>query len=421
MLERAGNLARKDTVIKETKQRSFFTTMLPLFVLAHFAHHLLTALPVPLLPYIRNEFKLSYTQAAVVSSAFSLSYGIGQLPAGWLADRVGPRILITIGILGVAIAGVLVGISHTYIMMIVFLVLMGLAGGGYHPASAPLISASVEPKKRGRALGFHLIGGSASFFLAPIIAAAIASAWNWRGSFIGLAIPSATFGIIFFMLLGKGRATRHAQRIAEQHPAEAQPAPGNVRRLVAFLVLTVIGGGMGFSITGFIPLYLVDHFGVSEPTAASMLSIIWSAGLWAGPVGGYLSDRIGRVPLIIATGLVGGVLVYLLRVVPYGWGIGDLFFINGLGIGILLFFMGINAFIRMPVSEAFIMGQTSARRRSTVYGFYYFAMQQAGGIFALVVGPLVDHYGFHTTFTIASVVSIGVTLVCSVFLWSGRE
>lgn len=390
-------------------------------MLAHFAHHLLTALPVPLSPFIRDDFKLSYTQVAVVNSAFALPYGIGQLPAGWLADRIGPRMLITIGILGVAVVGVLVGISQTFIMLIVFLVLMGLAGGGYHPSSAPLISASVEPKKRGRALGIHLIGGSASFFLAPIIAAAIAGTWGWRGPFIVLAVPSAIFGILFFIFLGQGRGTRYAQRLAAQHPAEEKPAPGNIRRLVAFLVLTVIGGGMGFSITGFIPLYLVDHFGVSEPTAASMLSIIWSAGLWAGPFGGYLSDRIGRVPIIIATGVVGGVLVYLLRVVPYGWGIGDLFFVNGLGIGILLFFFGINSFIRMPVSEAFIMSQTSVHRRSTVYGIYYFAMQQAGGIFALIVGPIIDRYGFHTTFTIASAVSISVTLVCSVFLLGSKD
>jgi MFS family permease len=148
-----------ETPSNSPAQRSFFVTLLPLFVLAHFAHHLLTALPIPLLPFIRNAFQLNYTQSALVSSAFSLSYGIGQLPAGWLADRFGSRILVTTGILGVALAGFLVGLSHTFIMMIVFLVLMGLLGGGYHPAAAPLISSSVEPEKRGRALGFHMIGG----------------------------------------------------------------------------------------------------------------------------------------------------------------------------------------------------------------------------------------------------------------------
>ncbi|MFH1647696.1 MAG: MFS transporter, partial [Chloroflexota bacterium] len=265
-------------------------TLLPLYVLAHFGHHLLTALPVPMLPYIRNEFNLNFTRSGLVTSAFSLSYGIGQLPAGWLADRIGTRVLITIAILGVAVAGALVGISQTFIMLIVFLVLMGLLGGGYHPSSAPMISASVEPRQRGRALGIHLLGGGGSFFVAPIVAAAIASAWSWRASFLVLAVPSAVLGIIFFVKLGGQKQGVHAARIAAEYPA-ARPAPGNVRRLVAFLIFTVIIGGIGFSITGFIPLYLVDHFHVSEQTAASLLAVIWSAGLWASPIGGYLSDR----------------------------------------------------------------------------------------------------------------------------------
>jgi len=121
-------------------------------VLAHFAHHLLTALPIPLLPMIRSDFALDYTQSGLVISAFSLSYGISQLPAGWLADRIGHRRLITIGICGVALAGLLIGLSQTYIMMIVFLALMGVLGGSYHPASPPLISASVQPKNQGWAL-----------------------------------------------------------------------------------------------------------------------------------------------------------------------------------------------------------------------------------------------------------------------------
>ena len=95
---------------------------MPLFVLAHFGHHLLTALPIPLSPFIQDDFTLDYTQTGLVISAFTLAYGIGQLPAGWLADRIGTRIVVTIGICGVAVAGFLVGLSQTYIMMLIFLV-----------------------------------------------------------------------------------------------------------------------------------------------------------------------------------------------------------------------------------------------------------------------------------------------------------
>lgn len=370
---------------------------------------------------IRDDFGLSYTRCALVTSAFSLAYGIGQLPAGWLSDRIGPRVLITVGILGVAIAGIIVGLSATFWMMIVFLVLMGLMGGGYHPASAPLISASVEPKVRGRALGVHLIGGSASFFLAPIIAANIAGLWGWRGPFIFLALPTALFGLLFYFLLTQKRISRHNRVVATAREEGSAPSPGNRRRLFAFLILVVIVGGATFSITGFIPLYLVDHFGISQKAAGSMIAITFSAGLWAGPLGGYLSDRLGRVPLIIGAGIFGGILVLLLKVTPFGLGIGELFFINGLGIAILLLLIGFNSFVLMPVSEAFIMEQTHSHRRSTVYGIYFFAMQQAGGIFAPLVGLVVDYLGFQVCFSLTGALMISVTLVCSFFLLGRRR
>ena len=49
----------KDTPVEDPKPRSFFLTALPFYVLAHCAHHLLTALPTPLLPFIRKEFSFS--------------------------------------------------------------------------------------------------------------------------------------------------------------------------------------------------------------------------------------------------------------------------------------------------------------------------------------------------------------------------
>ncbi len=379
-------------------------------MLAHFSHHLLTALPVPLLPFIRDDFALDYTQAGLVVSVFSLSYGIGQLPAGWLADRIGPRIMITIGISGVALAGFLVGLSQTYIIMIALLALMGVVGGGYHPSAAPMISTSVEPKNRGRALGFHLIGGSGSYFLAPLIAAAIAAIWGWQGAFIGLAIPTMIFGIIFYVLLGRRAKISKTQQKLTHHHDETSSPPGYLRRLVPFIILTTFAQAVTFSTIAFIPLFMVDHFGVSEGTAAAFLSIIFSAGLWASPLGGYLSDRLGRVPVVLAASLITGPLIYLLNVVSYS-----------LGIGALLLIIGIVIYIRMPASESYIIGQAPKRHRSMIYGIYYSASAEAGAVLTPVMGYFIDRFGFYFSFTIASIAVVAVTLICSVFLWGKRD
>ncbi len=378
-------------------------------MLAHFSHHLLTALPAPLLPFIRDDFALNYTQAGLVVSVFSLSYGIGQLPAGWLADRIGPRIMITVGICGVALVGLLVGLSQTYVMLIVFLALMGLVGGGYHPSAAPMISASVEPRNRGRALGFHLIGGSGSYFLAPLIAAAAAATWGWRVSFIGLAVPTMIFGITFYVLLGRRAKMSKTQQTITNHHDETPSPPGYLRRLVIFMILNTFTQAVTFSAIAFIPLFLVDHFGVGEGTAAAFLSIIYSAGLWASPLGGYLSDRLGRLPVVLATCLITGPLIYLLNLVSYS-----------LGIGALLLIIGIVMYIRMPASESYIIGQAPKRHRSMVYGIYYFAGMEAAGILTPVMGFFIDRFGFYSSFTIASIAVAAMTLTCSVFLW-GRQ
>lgn len=359
---------------------------------------------------IRSDFGLDYTRSGLVISAFILAYGIGQVPAGWLSDRVGPRILITFGIVGVALAGLLVGISHTYTMMIVFLVLMGVLAGGYHPAAPPLISTSVEPRNLGRALGFHMIGGSASFFLSPLIAAGIATAWGWRGSFIALAVPTAVFGIVLYVLLGRRLPTRKVQRTTARADAEEAPAQRRSRSLACFIFLSTFTHAVVYSIISFIPLYFVDHFGIEKETAAALVAVIYSAGLWAGPLGGHFSDRLGRVPVVLAVCLMSGPLIYLLNLAPYRW-----------GIVALLLAMGMTIYVRMPVSEAYIVGHTSERRRSSVLGIYFFGNMEGGGVLTPVMGYVIDHFGFYTGFTVAGVGVLAVTLVCAPLLRDSRQ
>jgi len=396
--------------MKEPGMRVFTFGLLPLFVLAHFGHHLLTALPIPLLPMIRSDFGLDYTQAGLVNSAFILAYGLGQLPAGWLADRVGSRILLTIGICGVALGGLFVGLSKTYMMMIVFLVVMGVMGGGYHPAAPPLISSSVDSKNLGRALGLHAIGGSASYFLSPLIAAAIASVWGWRGSFIVLSIPAFAFGTALFVVLGRRSAVKKAE-ITKSGTEEGNISqPVRLSRLVAFLFVSIFTHAVLFSTISFIPLFLVDNFLIPNATAAALVALIYSAGFWAAPLGGYLSDRWSRVPVVLFVCLLTGPLIYALNVVPYGW-----------GIICLLLIMGMTLYVRMPVSEAYIVDQTSERHRSKILGIYFFGSMESGGVLTPVMGYVVDRFGFYFSFTIAGAFVVVVTLACSLWIRNTRN
>ncbi len=380
----------------------------PLFVLAHFGHHLLPSLPVPLLPLIRSEFSLDYTLSGLVISAFNLAYGIGQLPAGWLTDRMGPRSMLTVGICGVALAGFFVGISHTFLMMIIFLVLMGIMGGGYHPAAPPLISASVEQSRRGTALGFHNVGGSASYFLAPLLAAGIAASWGWRASFVGLSLLTMVFGLFLLFVLGRRTSPPQASFTANV-PSGADRAQ-STKHLAVFIFLTSFTSAALLSAVAFIPLLLVDRLGFAKETAGAYFAIIYAAGLWMSPIGGYLSDRFGGITMILAVGFLSGPLLFLLTQIH-----------SPFGMALLLVTVGMVFYTRMVVSEFFILGATSARRRSSVLGIYYFSSMESGGALTPVMGYMIDHLGFPLSFSISAACVIAVTLLCSFWLRKAKE
>jgi MFS family permease len=360
------------------------------------------------LVFIRPDYGLNNFQAVAISAGFSMAYGLGQLPSGWLADRLGRRIFLAIGILGVAVMGFLVGLSHIYVITLIFLIIMGIAGGGYHPSAAPMISASVEPNQRGRLLGVHAIGGSSSFFLAPLIAAAVAAFWGWRAAFIVLAAFTAIFGVLFFWFLRKHLASEKTERLSSSRVAapEPLPVPGQKRRLILFLVLVVLAGGMTQGIAPLLPLYFVDGLHLSQAFAASMVSVSSVAGLWAAVAGGYLSDRIGRMPVIFFTFLLGGVIIFLYGQLPWG-----------IGFGTLLFFSGVFSYMRMPVAESFIMGLTTPARRSTIYGIYFATTQEASSVLSLLVGWLTSTYGYIFTFNLTAAVVVGASLVAGIYLW----
>ena len=370
----------------------------------------MTALPVPLLPYIRDEFALDYTRAGFIMSAFGVVYGLCQLPAGWLADRFGPRILLTIGIVGVSITGLLVGMSPNYLVLIASLVLMGILGGGYHPAATTMISAAVAPRARGQALGYHMVGGSTSYFLAPLVAAGIAGAWGWRGPFIVLAIFGIGFGIFLHIVLKKRVSLQRAASQDTSVATEAPPAPGNLRRVITLIAMSSFTQAMVISIISFIPLFLVDTFNTSKETAAASIALIYFMGLWAAPFGGYLSDRFGRITIIISMGVMASIMVYLLNVAPYGF-----------GIGAVLVLTGIALYFNTTVAQAYIVDHTSARNRSTVLGFYFFGNMEGAGILTPVLGYLIDHFGFYSSFTFSSIAIVATVVVCSAILWLGRR
>jgi ACS family glucarate transporter-like MFS transporter len=379
-------------------------------VVAHFGHHVIGALLNPMMPFIRSDLKLDYTQAGVVISAFSITTGISQLPAGWLADRLGARLMVLLGVSGVAVAGLLVGLSHSYFTLIAFLVVAALFGGGYHPAASAAIATVVPLEKRGRSLGLHLIGGSSSFWAVPLIAAPIAVIWGWRGPYVIFAIPVFFLGITLYRVIG--RQTKAAIRTSQ--PIAKSTASGVTRIqwqiLAPFLLMSIATGTMTQSIAAYYALYLVDHFSLSAQTAAMFMAIQPGVVVFTAPLAGYLADRFGSILLVTSASLLSGPVLFAMSIVP-----------NVALFVILLVLMGVVTTTRSPGSESFINSNVPSHRRSTILGIYFFAGSEMSALLTPFMGYLMDTRGFGAAFTIAGASVMMIAIICVFLIWRANR
>ncbi|MBA63875.1 MAG: hypothetical protein CMJ76_16090 [Planctomycetaceae bacterium] len=128
-------------------------------------------------PYIRQELGLSITEFSFAVSIFFLFYGFGQMPAGWLSDRFGPRLLLTIYILVWSIFAATVGLAGSLVMLCVARAAFGLGQAGAFPTASAVVSRWMPAAQRGKASGFVALGGRIGGAVVPILSAALLMAF----------------------------------------------------------------------------------------------------------------------------------------------------------------------------------------------------------------------------------------------------
>lgn len=373
-------------------------------------HHIPGFILQPISPLIRDYFGLDYVQIGWLTSAYTVAYGVSNFPAGWLGGRIAPRLLITIGVAGVALCGFIAGIAPNFLILVLAAIMMGILGGGYHPSAAPLISDATPSEKRGQALGFHQIGGTAANMAVPLIAAALITFLNWRNIMIVMSVPSIIFGIYLYILLKRrtlGDTLKHTKTTDSQK--DTNP-PGYLRRMIAFITMGTGVQVFVYSAMSFIPLLVTDKFQGQEWLGAAVLATGHVTGLVAGPLGGHISDKIGKIPVMLTVCLASGPLVWLLSIVNHWW-----------LLPILLLIMGTCMYVAMPVTESYVISNITPRNRSTILGIYYFASRGGVGILSPVIGNLIDKNSFSTAFSVTGLSLLVITIICALLLWGKKD
>src|SRR3954447_4016436 len=107
---------------------------------AHFVSHYVQLLLGPLLPFVRAEFGVSYTEIGFALAAFNLVSAVLQTPAGFLVDRLGARTLLAGGLVLGGAAFIAAGMTSSFWLFVGMFAIAGLANTVYHPADYAMLS-----------------------------------------------------------------------------------------------------------------------------------------------------------------------------------------------------------------------------------------------------------------------------------------
>jgi MFS family permease len=155
-----------------------------------------------LLPIIRKDLDLSFTQGGSLAAAGTLVYAMMQIPAGYLSDRFSLKRLFSIGILGSTILALTFGLVTNYWQALANQTLSGFFRALLFTPGMALLTGWFPSNRRATATGLYLIGGYSGSVIFNLVGPLLVARFDWRFSFISIA-SLGIIAILFLLRFGK--------------------------------------------------------------------------------------------------------------------------------------------------------------------------------------------------------------------------
>jgi len=349
-------------------------------------------------PFIKADLKLSNTQMGLVFSAFALPYAMFQLIGGWIGDKFGPRLTLSVCCVVVGISTILTGAAQGFLSLSLMRLALGFGEGAAFPTATRAMSSWTPVKRWGFAQGITHSSARLGNALTPPIMAGLLLFMSWRGSFVVLGVLSFIWLSIWAWYF-RNDPREHAD-VTASDLAELPAPRGGTRNTIPWLALarrilpvTIVNFCYGWTLWLFlswIPTFFFENYHLNLQASALYSAGVLFAGVVGDIAGGLASDRLlritGNIALarrsVIITGFLGA-FVFLMPVVL----IHNLT-IAAVGLSLAFFFAEL---IVAPIWS--IPMDISPRYAGSASGLMNFGFAVAGLVSPSSFGYLVDRTG----------------------------
>jgi MFS family permease len=254
------------------------------------------------MPQLRAELHFDYSQIGILLGVFMIAGAFLSLPSGMIANRLGDRRTILIGLVALIAGGAILGSGETFHAALIGRIIGGFGAVFITVPAAKILTDWFAGKEISTAMSVlgvaWPVGIAAGMSLLPFI-----NVWSdWRVAvYVTAAVPALAM-LLVSILPAEGETAKAKAEPAPATPA-ARPPLWSIRPREFWIILAggaawplmSTGGYVVFS--SYAPVMLVDR-GIPHTTAALVISLLSWLLIAVIPLGGYLADRTGKKDLL---------------------------------------------------------------------------------------------------------------------------
>lgn len=361
----------------------------------HLLNDLIQSLIPALYPLLKTEFNLDFAQIGLITLAFQLTASLLQPTVGFYTDKRPQPYSLAIGMGSTLIGLLLLSVASSYTVVLIAAALVGTGSAIFHP-EASRVARMASGGRYGTAQALFQVGGNAGQAIGPLLAAFIVLP-HGQGAIAWVSM-AALVAMAFLTRVGMwyGSNLRPIKKAAH---ASAESKDSGIPRARVFFLITILmvllfsKNVYTSSLTSFFTFYLIERFDLPVQAAQVQLFIFMASIAVGTLVGGALTDRIGRRPMIWISIL--GVLPFTMAM-PYA----DLFWT-----GVLTIIIGLITASAFPAVLVYAH-EVMPGRVGLVSGMFFGFAFGLGGLGAAVMGGLADAYGIAVVYKICSFLPI---------------
>ena len=268
--------------------------------LCHLLNDLMQSMLPAIYPVLKTAHGLDFGQIGLITLAFQCTASLFQPVVGMVTDRKPMPYSLAAGMASTLVGLLLLSRAGDYVTILIAACLVGLGSAVFHP-EASRVARFASGGRHGLAQSLFQVGGNAGSAIGPLLAALIvvpngqgSVAWFSGAAFLGMAVLIVVGG-----WYARSRPARRAHGAAPTLPLARQLAMPGVARALAVLVLLIFSKTFySASLNSYFTFYLIGRFGIDVETAQIALFVFLVSAPIGALAGGWLGDRIGRLPII---------------------------------------------------------------------------------------------------------------------------